>query len=190
MNLFKKGFRQMFFGPKGIVTKKSAELRSYHKSFESKIDLNTKIFAGSLDYYDYLSGYSSFFERLKNSRKKRLKINGNFTITSNMQEKMHAAYLEYEKKREKLRKKKKLLLKKQKNNSINISKYSKNNQDNKAIDIKSNTKINFYNKTDTKNRNVKNIILLDKMYKSNKKTNTQNLFLNYFMILMIILKKV
>ena len=179
MNIFKKGFREMFFGPKGLVTKKCPELRSYHKSFESKIDLTTKIFAGSLDYYDYLSNYNSFFERLKNSRKKMLKINGNFTITSNMQEKMHAAYLEYEKKREKNRKKKKLLLKKQKNNSINISKYSKNNQDNKAIDIKSNTKINFYNKTDTKNRNVKNIILLDKMYKSNKKTNTQNLFLNY-----------
>jgi predicted nucleotide-binding protein (sugar kinase/HSP70/actin superfamily) len=110
MSLFKKGFRQMFFGPKGIVTRKSAELRSYHKSFESKFDLNTKIFAGSLDYYDYLSGYNSFFERLKNSRKKMLKINGNFTITNNMQEKMHAAYLEYEKKREKYKKKKKLLL--------------------------------------------------------------------------------
>jgi len=179
MSLFKKGFREMFFGPKGIVTKKSSELRSYHKSFESKIDLNTKIFAGSLDYYDYLSDYNSFFERLKNSRKKMLKINGNFTITNNMQEKMHAAYLEYEKKREKYKKKKKLLLKKQKNNSINASKHNKNNQEIKAVDIKSNTKTNFYNKTDTKIRNMKNTILFNKMSKSNKMLTTQNLFLNY-----------
>ena len=179
MSLFKKGFRQMFFGPKGIVTRKSAELRSYHKSFESKFDLNTKIFAGSLDYYDYLSGYNSFFERLKNSRKKMLKINGNFTITNNMQEKMHAAYLEYEKKREKYKKKKKLLLKKQKNNSINISKNNKNNQDKKAKDIKSYTKTNFYNKTEARNGNMKNIILLDKMSRSNINLKTQNLFLNY-----------
>ena len=179
MSLFKRGFREMFFGPNGIATKKSAELRSYHKSFESKIDLNTKIFAGSLDYYDYLSGYSSFFERLKNSRKKMLKINGNFTITNNMQEKMHAAYLEYAKKREKFRKKKKLLLKKQKNNSINVSKSNKNNQNKKAIDIKSKTKTSFYNKTDTKNRNKINTILLDKLSKSNRMLNTQNLFLNY-----------
>ena len=179
MSLFKKGFREMFFGPKGIVTKKSSELRSYHKSFESKIDLNTKIFAGSLDYYDYLSDYNSFFERLKNSRKKMLKINGNFTITNNMQEKMHAAYLEYEKKREKYKKKKKLLLKKQKNNSINASKHNKNNQEIKTVDIKSNTKTNFYNKTDTKIRNMKNTILFNKMSKSNKMLTTQNLFLNY-----------
>lgn len=179
MSLFKKGFREMFFGPKGIVTKKSSELRSYHKSFESKIDLNTKIFAGSLDYYDYLSDYNSFFERLKNSRKKMLKINGNFTITNNMQEKMHAAYLEYEKKREKYKKKKKLLLKKQKNNSINASKHNKNNQEIKTVDIKSNTKTNFYNKTDTKIRNMKNTILFNKMSKSNKMLTTQNLFLIY-----------
>ena len=179
MNLFKKGFREMFFGPKGIVTKKSSELRSYHKSFESKIDLNTKIFAGSLDYYDYLSDYNSFFERLKNSRKKMLKINGNFTITNNMQEKMHAAYLEYEKKREKNKKKKKLLLKKQKNNSINFSKHNKNNREIKTVDIKNNTKTNFYNKTDTKIRNMKNAILFNKMSESNKMLTTQNLFLNY-----------
>ena len=179
MNLFKKGFREMFFGPKGIVTKKSSELRSYHKSFESKIDLNTKIFAGSLDYYDYLSDYNSFFERLKNSRKKMLKINGNFTITNNMQEKMHAAYLEYEKKREKNKKKKKLLLKKQKNNSINFSKHNKNNREIKTVDIKNNTKTNFYNKTDTKIRNMKNTILFNKMSESNKMLTTQNLFLNY-----------
>lgn len=179
MNLFKKGFRKMFFGPKGIVTKKSPELRSYHKSFESKIDLNTKIFAGSLDYYDYLCNYSSFFERLKNSRKKMLKINGNFTITNNMQEKMHAAYLEYEKKREQNKMKKKLLLKKQKNSSMNISRHNKNIKDNKTIDVKNNTKIDFYIQSDTKIRNIKNNFFLDKMSKSNKMLNTQNLFLNY-----------
>lgn len=177
MTLFKKGFKDIFFGPKGIVTRKSVELKKYYKNFESKLDLNSKIYAGSLDYYDFLSNYNSYFERLKYSRKKILKISGNFSVSNTHSEKMHAAYLEYEKKR---KKKIELLKKKNKKNNLNsIINTSINNtiynEDNSVI--KSKTKNNFYSNTYTKDR--KNIFSLGKINECNKKLKTKNIFLNY-----------
>ena len=75
MNIFRKGLKQLFFGKEGIVTKKNVLLKNYHKSFESKLDINSKIYAGSLDYYDFLSKHDHFLDRLKNSRRKILEIN-------------------------------------------------------------------------------------------------------------------
>ena len=153
INFFKKGFRRMFFGPKGIVTRKSTELKNYYKSFISDIDLNSKIYAGSLDYYDYLSGYNSFFERLKESRKKILKVSGNFAVANNSLDKLHAAYLEYIKKRRK------------NSFSLNKNKLTEINEYddiNKKKDIKSKTENNFFNKTFTKNKNKRRILILDK----------------------------
>ena len=176
MTLFKKGFKDIFFGPKGIVTRRSVELKNYYKNFESKLDLNSKIYAGSLDYYDFLSNYNSYFERLKYSRKKILKISGNFSVSNTHSEKLHAAYLEYEKKR---KKKNELLKKKNKKNNLNSINTSINNtiynEDNS--EIKSKTKNNFYSNTYTKDR--KNIFLLGKINESNKKLKTKNIFLNY-----------
>ena len=51
MNFFRKGVKQLFFGKDGLVTKKNVYLKNYHKSFESKLDINSKIYAGPLDYY-------------------------------------------------------------------------------------------------------------------------------------------
>ena len=116
VNLFIRGFREMFFGPKGIVTRKSQELKKYYKSFEPKVNLETKINVGSLDYYDFLSKYNSFFERLKNSRKKILKISGNFEVVENGADRLHAKFAEYEEKR---RKKNALIKKKVKINNSN-----------------------------------------------------------------------
>ena len=99
--LFKKGFTDMFFGPKGIATKKNSNLKRYYKSLEPKVDLSSKIYAGSLDYYDFLSNYNSFFERLKISRKRMLKISGNFTVSNTKSDKLRAAYDKYEQNRKK-----------------------------------------------------------------------------------------
>ena len=135
MNNFIKGFKELFFGSKGIVTRKSIDLKNYYKSFESKSNLNSKIYAGSLDYYDFLSNYNSFFERLKNSRKRILKINGNFTVTNTRLDKMHAIYTEYEKKR-----KKKTALLKGKKNYFNYFNDSNDNKiyNNTNLDINKN----------------------------------------------------
>ena len=98
---FRKGFKKLFFGPKGIVTKKSSDLRRYYKSFEVKTELNEKIYAGSLDYYDFLCNVkSSFDERLNFSNKKRLEIGGNFSISHSSVEKLHGKFLEIEKKKQ------------------------------------------------------------------------------------------
>jgi len=174
MNFFRKGLKQLFFGRDGLVTKKNAILKNYHKSFESKLDINSKIYAGSLDYYDFLSNHSNFFDRLKNSRRKILEINGNFTISNANQEKMHAAYIKYDEKR----KKKNLLLKRPNNNSIDINFYNKTNYKTKNNDINDKNKVNFFNNTFSKKRDTRKKLLLDNI-KKKKKINAKNIFLNY-----------
>ena len=166
MTLFRKGFKEMFFGPKGIVTRKSTELKNYHKAIEPKIQLNSKINVGSLDYYDYLTSYNSFFERLKNSRKKMLKINGNFYISNIKDEKLHTAYNNF------VKKKKNISNKNKKGNSTYYNKLSKNiNPINNDSEIKAKTQNYFYNNTYGK---IKNNLSSSK-YSEQK----ENIFLNY-----------
>ena len=174
MNLFRKGLKHLFFGRDGIVTKKNAFLKNYHKSFETKFDINSKIYAGSLDYYDFLSNHDNFFDRLKNSRRKILEINGNFSISNANQEKMHAAYIKYAEKR----KKKNLLLKSPNNNSIDINFYNKTNYKVNNIDSNDKSKVSLFNNTFSKEKNAKKIILFDNI-KQKKKINAKNIFLNY-----------
>ena len=174
MNFFRKGLKQLFFGRDGIVTKKNVFLKNYHKSFESKLDLNSKIYAGPLDYYDFLSHHNNYFDRLKNSRRKILEINGNFSISNANQEKMHAAYVKHEEKR----KKKNLLLKSSINNSTDINFYNKTNYKINNTDTNDRSKNNFFNNTFSKKRDTKKLLLLDKP-KKKKKINAKNIFLSY-----------
>ena len=94
LNNFRKGFLKYFFGPRGIVTEKNKDLNDFYESMGLKIGLNTQIYAGSLDYYDFLSKYDSYFERLKSSRKSMLKMSENIAIAENATEKLHALYME------------------------------------------------------------------------------------------------
>ena len=166
MTLFRKGFKEMFFGPKGIVTRKSTELKNYHKAMEPKIQLNSKINVGSLDYYDYLTGYNSFFERLKNSRKKMLKINGNFYISNIKDEKLHTAYNNF------VKKKKNISNKNKKGNSTYYNKLSKNiNPINNDSEIKAKTQNYFYNNTYGK--------IQSNLSSSKYSDQKENIFLNY-----------
>ena len=156
--LFRKGFQKLFFGPKGIVTKKSPDLRRYYKSFENDSELNAKIYAGSLDYYDFLCNVkNSFDERLNFSNKKRLEIGGNFSISNSNAEKLHAEYLEFDKKRK---------LKKLLNNKKNNNKISNNNIKN----------INFMKSNKNINSNIENNY---NVQKNKQKKRINNLFLNY-----------
>jgi hypothetical protein len=174
MNIFRKGLKQLFFGKEGIVTKKNVLLKNYHKSFESKLDINSKIYAGSLDYYDFLSKHDHFFDRLKNSRRKILEINGNFSISNSNQEKMHAAYVKFEEKR----RKKNLLLKRPNNNSTDINFFNKTNYKSNNTDTNDRTKISFFNNTFSKKKDTKKLLLFDNL-KKKKNINAKNIFLNY-----------
>ena len=163
-SLFCKGFRSLFFGPKGIVTKKSPDLRRYYKSFEIKSELNAKIYAGSLDYYDYLCNVkNSFDERLNISNKKRLEIGGNFSISNSNIEKLHAQYIEFEKKR----KIQKLLNKNNiRNNSISSIDFNKFNKK-----IKLNILNNFNVKKTKLKKGIHNLFLNNKETKIKKNDN-------------------
>jgi hypothetical protein len=175
MNFFRKGLKKLFFGKEGIVTKKNVFLKNYHKSFESKLDVNSKIYAGSLDYYDFLSNHDHFFDRLKNSRRKILEINGNFSISNPNQEKMHAAYIKYAEKR----KKKYLLLKQINNNSIDNNFFNKTNYKNINTGTNDRIKSSFFNNTFSKKRDTKRLLLFDNIKTKKKKINAKNIFLNY-----------
>ena len=174
MNIFRKGLKQLFFGKEGIVTKKNVLLKNYHKSFESKLDINSKIYAGSLDYYDFLSKHDHFLDRLKNSRRKILEINGNFSISNSNQEKMHAACVKFKEKR----RKKNLLLKRPNNNSTDINFFNKTNYKSNNTDTNDRTKISFFNNTFSKKKDTKKLLLFDNL-KKKKNINAKNIFLNY-----------
>ena len=176
MTIFKKGFTDMFFGPKGIVTRKSSDLKKYYKSLEPKVDLSSKIYAGSLDYYDFLSNYNSFFERLKISRKRMLKISGNFTVSNTSSDKLRAKYNKYEQNR----KKKGSLSKKNNSNYFNKKSLAQINEYNNNIynktDIKSKTNNDFSKRFSTKS---KNLFLENNNFEDNKNKTYNNTFLNY-----------
>ena len=174
MTLFRKGFKNMFFGPRGIVTRKSIELKKYYKSIEPKFDLNSKIYAGSFDYYDFLSNYNSFFERLKNSRKRILKINGNFSVSNTSLEKLHANY-ENKKKKEK----KNVLYKNNIKEKLSIFSNKSNNTNNDNNDMSSN---NLDNKSKTRsNFNINSFLKNNNLLfdKNNEKQKVQNTISSY-----------
>ena len=60
-----------FFGPYGKVTEKYKFLRDYYINQDMKMGFNSKILAGTLDYYSLLSDYDSYTQRI-NSTKEQL----------------------------------------------------------------------------------------------------------------------
>ena len=100
---FKNGFKKLFFGPDGYVTKRSIALRKYYKSLQpKKIDLNEKLYIGSLDLFDSLGNLSSFNKRLKYSQKKIIRLHGNFDLTNSNLVKMRKTYKNFSKRLKKL----------------------------------------------------------------------------------------
>ena len=175
MTIFKKGFTDMFFGPKGIATRKSSDLKRYYKSLEPKVDLSKKIYAGSLDYYDFLSNYDSFFERLKFSRKRILKISGNFTVSNTSSDKLRAAYDKYEQNR----KKKGSPSKKNNSNYFNKKSLAQINEYNNICnktDVKNKTNNDFSKRFSTKSNNL---FLEGNNFEDNKNKTYNNTFFNY-----------
>ena len=75
---FVKGFGKYFFGPFGLVTKRNKHLKEYylHKSL-----LNSKIYAGKLEYFDYTShNTNQVIARENETKKRRLSLSQNLAV--------------------------------------------------------------------------------------------------------------
>ena len=95
---FKNGFKKLFFGPHGFVTRKSLALRKFYKSFEpKKVDFSEKLFMGSMDLFNSLGNYSTYNNRLKDNQKKIVELNGNFDMSNSKLIKMKMTYKNFKK---------------------------------------------------------------------------------------------
>ena len=95
---FKNGFKKLFFGPHGYVTRKSLALRKFYKSFEpKKVDFSEKLFMGSMDLFNTLGNYSTYNYRLKDNQKKIVELNGNFDMSNPNLVKMKMTYKNFKK---------------------------------------------------------------------------------------------
>ena len=76
---FIRGFGKYFFGPFGLVSQKNKFLREYY--FRTSA-LNVKIYAGRLDYLDYINKYNRYKQRQNNTQKHILSISKNYAIVN------------------------------------------------------------------------------------------------------------
>ena len=69
-----------FFGPNGKVTEKYKLLRDYYEDKEMNIGFNSKIIAGTLDYYSLLSDYDSYTQRINSTKEQLLFSSRNLAV--------------------------------------------------------------------------------------------------------------
>ena len=69
-----------FFGPNGKVTEKYKLLRDYYEDKEMNIGFNSKIIAGTLDYYSLLSDNDSYSQRINSTKEQLLFSSRNLAV--------------------------------------------------------------------------------------------------------------
>ena len=69
-----------FFGPYGKVTEKYKFLREYYINQDMKMGFNSKILAGTLDYYSLLSDYDSYTQRINSTKEQLLFSSRNLAV--------------------------------------------------------------------------------------------------------------
>ena len=191
---FKSGFKNLFFGPHGFITKKNSALKKFYKSFEKKkVNLNEKLFIGSMEFFDSLGTSNAYNKRLKSNRKRLFQMNGNFDISHPRLIKMKTTYQNFRHKKlgisnEKIKNKKLNENIKSENNKIKNKRFSqfykshnlfldyKNNliQDNNTLkpslikgrkSIKQITTMNFFK--------FQNFLNISEINDNTKKSNSQ-----------------
>ena len=75
-----KNMGKYFFGPNGKITQKYKYLHDYYEAKESKMGLNSKICAGTLDYFSLLSSYDSYSQRLNSTKEQLLFSSSNLSV--------------------------------------------------------------------------------------------------------------
>ena len=88
-----KGMKKFFFGPKGKITKKINFLKNIYKKKSNifNIGINTRIYAGTLDYLDS-KDKNTLSNRLYETKKKFLQRSSNFAIAENDNDKRDALF--------------------------------------------------------------------------------------------------
>ena len=88
-----QGMKKIFFGPKGLITKKINFLKNIYKKKSNifNIGINTRIYAGTLDYLDS-KDKNTLSNRLYETKKKFLQRSSNFAIAETDNEKRDALF--------------------------------------------------------------------------------------------------
>ena len=76
---FVHGFGKYFFGPFGLVSKQNKLLREYYIRTSA---LNAKIYAGRLEYLDYINKFSRFKQRQNFANKHLLSMSKNYAVVN------------------------------------------------------------------------------------------------------------
>ena len=169
---FVRGFGKYFFGPFGIVTQKYNYLKEYYIRTSA---LNVKIYAGKLDYYDYINKYNRFKQRQNNANKKLLSISKNYAIVNDRNDIFSMKALTS-----------KRYIKRKNYVSLNKQKYKSSMTEINEIQTKNNKKANL-NKNNYKNKNNNKSILKLKLkspgylkaYNNFYNNKSKNIFDNY-----------
>ena len=169
---FVRGFGKYFFGPFGIVTQKYNYLKEYYVRTSA---LNVKIYAGKLDYYDYINKYNRFKQRQNNANKKLLSISKNYAIVNDRNDIFSMKALTS-----------KRYIKRKNYLSLNKQKYKSSMTEINEIQTKNNKKTNL-SKNNYKNKNNNKSILKLKLkspgylkaYNNFYNNKSKNIFDNY-----------
>ena len=152
---FEKGLKKIFFGKNGYITEKIPFLKNIYKPkrIYSSIGINTKIYAGQLDFMDLKNNIkSSYGNRLMENKRAMLSRSANFSIAISNFDKLNAKYIS--KISEKFDKKN--IINNGNNNYINIQK-NINMLLNKNENFYTENNINYKNKINNNNINIKKI---------------------------------
>ena len=172
INIFKEGFKKLFFGPNGLVTRKNIALKKFYKSFRAKkVNFNEKLYIGSMDLFESLGNSTNYNKRLKSNQRRIISINGNFDMTNPRQMKIRKTYRNLHKKIAGISKDK--IKEKKLNDNIN----SENNK------IKNKRFSQIYNKSSNLFLDYKNNLFPDSALKlslnKRRKTTRQNTDMNF-----------
>ena len=77
---FEKGLKLCFFGKEGYITKKVESLKKIYKKRRNSIGIDTKIYAGTLDFLDLKSKKTSYGGRLDDIKRSYLFRSNNFSV--------------------------------------------------------------------------------------------------------------
>ena len=176
---FEKGLKKIFFGKNGYITEKIPFLKNIYKPkrIYSSIGINTKIYAGQLDFMDLKNNIkSSYGNRLMENKRAMLSRSANFSIALSNFDKLNAKYMS------------KITEKTDKNNIKNNGNNNYNNIQkninmllNKNENYFSENDINYKNKINNNNINIKKITYNSGNKKKKRlrlKSNNNSILLN------------
>ena len=176
---FEKGLKKIFFGKNGYITEKIPFLKNIYKPkrIYSSIGINTKIYAGQLDFMDLKNNIkSSYGNRLMENKRAMLSRSANFSIALSNFDKLNAKYMS------------KITEKTDKNNIKNNGNNNYNNIQkninmllNKDENYFSENNINYKNKINNNNINIKKITYNSGNKKKKRlklKSNNNSILLN------------